>query len=139
MYVSSPNGLPPNPPTRLLRPKSRWRFFWMFLPVVLVIYFIGYQVFWPEYQRKQIIKNGLRAEGVILDADPTGSTYNSQPEVRLQLRVIPQNGEAYAAETVMVVNPIYAPEFQPGKRVKVRYDREDRSKVAVEETENGQR
>jgi hypothetical protein len=39
----------------------------------------------------------------------------------------------------MIINPIYTPDFQPGKTVKVKYDKADPSKVAVEETEKGQR
>lgn len=101
--------------------------------------FTLYSLFWSEYQREQLIKRGVPGTAVILNADPTGSVYNSQPEVRLRLRVSPAEGGTYEAETVMIINPIYAPQFQPGKTVKIKYDREDRSKVAIEETENGQR
>lgn len=98
-----------------------------------------YQLFWPEHQREQLLRRGVRATAVILAADPTGNVYNSQPEVRLRLRVTPTSGVAYEAETVMVINPIYVPEFQPGMSVKVRIDPQQPSRVAIEETQNGRR
>jgi hypothetical protein len=95
--------------------------------------------FYPEYQREQLIQNGLPAQAEILDIEPTGSTYNDQPQARIRLLVTPETGESFEAETTMIINPIYAPQFQPGKRVKVRYDGADKTKVAIEETESGQR
>lgn len=127
----------PSPAVQGVKKKSFWPL--TVLTIVLPFFFIGYFVFWPEHKREELIKNGLPADAIILNADPTGSTYNSQPEVRLRLRVSIPQGETYEAETEMIVNPIYAPQFQPGMKVKVRYDKDDRSKVAVEETENGQR
>jgi hypothetical protein len=121
-------------------PKKKKSFWWVtVLTIILPFFFIGYFVFWPDYQRERLIERGLPAEAVILKADPTGSVYNSQPEVRLRLRVLLSDGQTYEAETKMIINPMYAPQFQPGKQVKVRYDKEDKFKVAVEETENGQR
>ncbi len=105
----------------------------------MAAFFFVYSFFWPEYQRNQLIKEGIPAEAVILAADPTGNVYNSQPEIRVRLRVSPTQGEPYEAETVMFVNAIYAPQFQPGKQAKVKYDPEDKTKVVIEETENGQR
>lgn len=95
--------------------------------------------FWPEYQRSQLIENGLPAEATILEIRPTGSTYNDQPQVRIRLEVRPEGGAAYAAETEMIINPVYLPQFQPGKIVRVRYDADDPSKVAIEETASGLR
>ncbi|MCC7523063.1 DUF3592 domain-containing protein [Candidatus Uhrbacteria bacterium] len=95
--------------------------------------------FYPEYQREQLIKTGLPAQAEILTIEPTGNTYNDQPQARILLLVTPETGESFEAETTMIINPIYAPQFQPGKRVKVRYDANDKTNVAIEETESGQR
>lgn len=114
---------------------------WVFFAIIMVAAFAFtiYTVFFPDYQQQQLIKSGVPATAVILDADPTGSVYNSQPEVRLRLRVTPTDLPPYETEVEMIINPIYTPEFQPGKTVKVKYDKADPSKVAVEETEKGQR
>ena len=116
---------------------SIWIVFWVIM--IGAFGFTMYTIFWPDYQREKLIQRGLPGTAVVLAADPTGSVYNSQPEIRLRLRVTPADGTEYEAETVMIINPIYVPQFQPGKTVKVKYDKDDRSKVAVEETENGQR
>ena len=116
----------PSPRHRFILRLCIWGF------VLLLGAFLAYQVFWPEYQRRRLLEEGLPAAATILAADPTGSTYNSQPEVRFRLRIEPQPGTAYEAETEMVINPIYAPRFQPGQRVQVRYDRRDRSRVTIE-------
>lgn len=113
---------------------------WLPLTIILFAFlYTLYSLFWPEYSRNKLIREGVQANGIILDADPTGSVYNSQPEIRFRLRVSPADGREYEAETDMIINPIYAPQFQPGKTVKVRYDQQDRARVTIEETENGQR
>lgn len=98
-----------------------------------------YIFFYPEYQNSQLLENGLPARAEILSIEPTGNTYNDQPQARIRLLVSPELSEQFEAETLMIINPIYAPQFQPGKMVKVRYDANNHSKVAIEETESGQR
>ncbi|MBP9762831.1 hypothetical protein KBD34_04410 [Patescibacteria group bacterium] len=114
---------------------------WIVFAVIMVsaFFFTIYSLFWPDMAREKLLREGLPATAIVLDADPTGNVRNAQPEVRLRLKVSPPGGTEYETEAIMMINPIYVPEFQPGKMVKVRYDKEDRSKVAVEETESGQR
>lgn len=111
----------------------------VFLGVAVGFGIAGWTFLWPEHVNEQLIKTGVPAEATILSADPTGNVYNSQPQVRLKLEVRPKDGEAYQAETKMIINPVYIPQFQPGRTVRVRYDQNDKSKIAIEETENGQR
>lgn len=134
--AQSGSPIPPQVPIVKKKNNGNWI---AILCFAVAIGFAFYSFFWRDYQRDKLIERGLPATAVILNADPTGNTYNSQPEIRLKLRVSPPQGQPYETETEMVINPIYAPQFQPGKSVKVKYDPEDRSKVAVEETENGQR
>lgn len=91
--------------------------------------------FYPEYQRDQLIKNGVAASGEIISIAPTGNIYNDQPQAEIVVRVTTENNETFEAKTRMIINPLYAPQFQPGKRVKVRYDANDRGKMAIEATE----
>ena len=96
-------------------------------------------VFYPEYERDQLIQNGTPANGVITDIDPTGNIVNDQPQVNVKVRVTTDTGETFEAVATMIINPVYIPQFQPGKNVKVRFDPQDHSKIAIEETEDGQR
>ncbi len=139
--MNPPNSFQQVSPTPAPSPQKSPKGMWIFFAIIMVAAFVFtvYSVFFPDYQQQRLIKSGVSATAVILDADPTGSVYNSQPEVRLRLRVSPIDLPPYEAEVDMIINPIYTPEFQPGKTVKVKYDKEDPSRVAVEETETGQR
>jgi hypothetical protein len=95
--------------------------------------------FYPEYERDQLIKNGTAASGVITDIQPTGNIVNDQPQVKVTVKVTTENGETFESVATMIINPVYIPQFQPGKNVKVKFDPNDRSKMAIEETEDGQR
>lgn len=93
---------------------------------------IGYFLIWPSYQRDQLLQNGIQAEGTITAIEPTGSIVNSQPEARVTVSIRPTGGTAYTAVTKMVINAIYAPQYQPGKNVLVRYDKNNPSEFAIE-------
>lgn len=130
---SQPVSVPPVP----AKPRSRMI---GVAAIALVVALVPlYMFLWPEVEREQLVKTGVSAEGRIVSIEPTGTVYNNQPQVNLRIRVVPTDGEAFEAETKMIINPVYLPQFQPGMKVKVRYDAEDRSKIAVEETESGQR
>lgn len=90
----------------------------------------------PDIQRERLLKNGIRAEAEIISVEDTGSRYNDQPEVRLVLKVNPETSTPYSTETVMYISPVYIPQFQPGKKVVIRHDPDDKMKVAVEEVVN---
>lgn len=105
------------------------------LGVALPLFF----VFYPEYERDQLIKNGTSASGVITDIEPTGNIVNDQPQVKVTVRITTDNGETFESIATMIINPVYIPQFQPGKNVKVKFDPSDRTKMAIEETEDGQR
>ncbi len=93
---------------------------------------IAYFFIWPSYQRDQLLQNGIQAEGTITSIEPTGSVVNSQPVARVTVTIRPTGGTAYTAVTKMVINAIYAPQYQPGKKVLVRYDKENPSEFAIE-------
>ncbi len=120
----------PQPSTPVVASKKS--IYLVFLLAGLAIAYGFYALFWPSYQRRQLLANGIAAEGVITTVEPTGNVVNSQPQVRMNVRVTPEQGEPFDSQVIMVVNPIYAPQFQPGRQVKVRYDQADRSKAAIE-------
>lgn len=91
-----------------------------------------YLLLWPGYQRRQLLVTGLAAEGVITAVETTGNVRNSQPEVRVNVHVTPEQGASFDTEVTMVLDPVYAPQFQPGNRVRIRYDHNDYRKAAIE-------
>ena len=134
MYMINPTSAPaaPDAPASGLQSPRGAIVFTLFILVFafsLAIYFF----ILPSYRRDQLIKNGLPADATILQIDPTGSTHNSQPEVRIKLQVRPVGAEPYTAETVMVINPVYLVNYRPGTQAHVRYDKDDRTKVVIEE------
>ncbi len=95
-----------------------------------------YFMFYPEYERSQLIKNGLSAEGIIVSIEDTGNRFNDQPQVKVTVDVQPKNDSAFKAAAKMIVSPVHLPQFQPGKKVQVRYDPADPSKIAIESVQN---
>lgn len=103
--------------------------------VAVTVVPVGYFLVWPNYVRSQLLKNGLQAEGTIVRIEPTGTYVNDQPQARITVEVRPTEGQPFQAETKMVINALYVPLYQPGKRVLVRYDENDHTKMTIEYTE----
>ncbi len=97
------------------------------LPIAFFLY--------PEFERSQILEDGIPAQGTIIKVRDTGNRFNDQPQVKVWVKVEPDKAEPYEAMTKMVISPVYIPQFQPGKRVRVRYDADDPTKIAIEATE----
>lgn len=109
---------------------------WIVLFVFVVVGLACIWMFYPEYRLKQILKTGIPAEAVITDIHPTGSTYNDQPQVELTLRVASSTDGSFVTKSIMIINPVYLPQFQPGRLVKIKYDRRDHGRAAIEETQS---
>ncbi len=126
---------PPQSPLSSSRPKSRLGCISTLLLTLIPFVILGVglsQFWWPSYQQKQLIKTGIQAPAQITSIEPTGSTYNDQPQVVLTVNVQPMQGAAFTAKTKMVIHPINIPQFQPGARVTVYYDPKDKTNVAIE-------
>ncbi len=101
------------------------------IPFVIVIVGLS-QFWWPNYQRKQLIETGIQAPAQIASIQLTGSTYNDQPQVILTVNVQPMQGAAFTSKAKMVIHPMNILHFQPGARVTVYYDPNDKTNVAIE-------
>jgi hypothetical protein len=133
------NQPPSAPPSNMgsPQPQATRRVRWLpvlimvLLPFGIVALGLG-QFWWPEYQQNQVKKIGIQTTAKIIAIEPTGNLYNNQPQVLLTLLVHPMQGEDFTAQAKMVVNQVYIPQVQPGATVKVYYDPNDHSKIAVE-------
>ena len=110
---------------------------WLILiaSIAAIAFPLVYFVIWPAHVRSVLLQTGIQAEGVITNIEPTGNQINHQPEIKITVDVTPKDGPVFRTNTKQVVNPIFAPSFQPGKRVLVRYDAHDHSKMTIEYTQ----
>jgi hypothetical protein len=106
------------------------------LAAVFMIAVVAFAVgFGPTGKRqsrdKALERVGVLAAATILDLTDTGSRYNKNPEVRLKLEIRPQNGDPYIAEVRTVISVVELPKYQPGATLRVKYDPENPSTVAI--------
>ena len=92
--------------------------------------------FFSESEEESLLSSGIQAEAEILTIANSGNRYDKEPRIVLKLKVIPVNEEPYETEVIMVISQINIPRLQPGKIVKVRYDKKDKMKVVIEGTES---
>ena len=94
--------------------------------------FFLFRMFKNMNQNSTLIKTGISAPAVILNAEDTGTTMNESPQVRLTLQVNPAYGPSFQAVTTTFVGRLQIGMITPGAPVTVRYDPNDMTKVAIE-------
>lgn len=98
--------------------------------------FFLFRIFKNMGQNNALLKSGVSAPAVILQADDTGTTMNDSPQVRLTLQVNPPGQPPFQAVTTTFVGRLQVGLIMPGMSATVRYDPVNPSKVAIE-TLNG--
>ena len=94
--------------------------------------FFMYRMFKNMGQNSSLIKSGIQAPAVILNAEDTGASMNDNPQVRLTLQVNPVDRPSFQAVTTTFVSRIRIGMITPGSPAMVRFDPNDTTKVAVE-------
>jgi hypothetical protein len=94
--------------------------------------FFLFRMFKNMNQNSTVLKTGISAPAVILNAEDTGTTMNESPQVRLTLQVNPAFGPSFQAVTTTFVGRLQVGMITPGAPVTVRYDPSDMTKVAIE-------
>ena len=94
--------------------------------------FFLYRMFKNMGQNSSLIKSGIQAPAVILNAEDTGASMNDNPQVRLTLQVNPADRPSFQAVTTTFVSRIRIGMITPGSPAMVRFDPNDTTKVAVE-------
>lgn len=89
-------------------------------------------------QDRKLLQTGAPAQATILGIWDTGLTVNDNPQIGMHLEVRPANGEPFQAQVKKIVSRIQISQFQPGATLEVRYDPNDRTKVAVAAIGGGQ-
>lgn len=75
--------------------------------------------------KKRMREVGIEAQALVLSLAETGLLINNQPQVRIQLQVLPPDAEAYEATLTQTISMLQAPRLQPGSTVAVFIDPED--------------
>lgn len=84
------------------------------------------------HQDADLIAIGIEAQAVIQAVTETNTTYNNNPQVILDMRVIKEDGDSFNTRIKTVIPEINLPQYQAGKKVTVRYVEENGEKrVAV--------
>jgi hypothetical protein len=133
--IDNLTGQPINKPEKDRKSfKAIWGTVLAFILPIGIAGIVLYFVFYPEYENWQIIENGVQAEGVILSAEKTGSYYNDDPQIRFMIEVNGEDG-TFESEAKMIISEYDIPKFQPGARVRIFYDPENKERSAIEQVE----
>ncbi len=99
---------------------------WFLLPKLFVRYFVKGQAL-----TKELLEKGIPAAAIVLQIRDTGVTINENPQVEFLLEVRPEGRAPYQAQTTALVSRLSVPKYQPGAVVKVLFDPQDPSRVAL--------
>jgi hypothetical protein len=100
--------------------------------IVFVILAVAFgPTFYQEYKTNRILKHGTKADARVLSIHETGNLYNNQPEVRIDLQIMPASLEPFEASITTFMSPAYLSRFQPGATVAVRYESTSHRDVAL--------
>ena len=98
--------------------------------------FMMYKAFGSTFKglasNRNVLQTGVSAPAVILSVQDTGVTMNDNPQARIRLRVMPMGGDAFEAEVTQIVGRFQVAMLAPNASVMVKYDPNDKTKVAIE-------
>lgn len=81
---------------------------------------------------RELLKTGEAAEAKILRMWDTGSSFNNNPKLGLELEVSPPGRDAYQIYTYSVVSRVKLSQVQTGNIVAVKIDPLDKTRVALD-------
>jgi hypothetical protein len=94
----------------------------LFLPVLLGV-----------KQTAALLQSGAPATAKVISVKQNGLWVNDNPQVDIVLEVNSESPSAYQAKLTMVIPPIVAPQIQPGARLNIRVDANNRSNIVIDE------
>jgi hypothetical protein len=104
---------------------------WVLALVAVILIAVFGPMLYQAQKEDRILKQGQAATARVLTMRPTGNQHNDQPEIRLQLEVLPEGQSAFKASITTIMSPVYLARYQPGQVVAVRFLPESRSQVAL--------
>jgi len=80
-------------------------------------------------------ERGVAADAVILEIWDSGWTVNDDPVIGMRVRVTPADGAPFEGSIKRyLISRLAVSSYQPGSRLRVRYDPDDHSRLAVDDT-----
>jgi hypothetical protein len=101
------------------------------LNVVAIGGFTYWQMIRPSMAEGHLLQTGTAAVATIKEVWSTGLQYSGRRQIRLLLEVGPAGEAPFEPQARTFVLPDEAGLYQPGTRVQIRYDPNDRKTVAV--------
>ncbi len=95
------------------------------------VLFVVWRVMKGLGPNREILQSGIPAQATIRQVWQTGTFVNYNPQIGLQLEVMPPNGAPYMTQVNAVVPMVNIPQFQPGVVVPVKIHPTDPSKVEL--------
>ena len=86
----------------------------------------------PPSAACELQRTGMPARAIVLDQVETGVLDGDLIELELTVRVLPEEGEAFEAVSLLAVSPFVLPQVEPGRFVPVRFDPADPTRVAID-------
>lgn len=97
---------------------------------ILLFRFVFGGMFLRSRRTKQLLQNGRRTNGVIIEMWDTGVTFNNQPQIGMIIKVTPDTGSPFDAKVKKVISRLQTSYYQVGVNCIVRYD-PDKKKLSL--------
>ncbi|MDQ8734985.1 hypothetical protein [Paenibacillus sp. LHD-38] len=103
------------------------------LPLFLLAFIVIRQSFQDNREIKHILKNGVPFDATVSSIRQTNTEINGHPEVFIGLTIPREHAEPYRTIIKAVVFMVNIPQYQPGRKVKVKVlETNGKIKVALE-------
>jgi hypothetical protein len=104
--------------------------------ILLAIPFVATQLIRRKKKRNGLVwkkqtLTGVEAKAVILAIEQTGLYIDHQPQVKMQMQVIPERGRNFIAETSEVLSVFDMATIRAGSTVKVKYNPENIREISL--------
>lgn len=96
-----------------------------------VMWFLFKQMQAGAEAERKLIETGIAAPATIVAVNQTGMFVNHNPQVRIDLEVVPPDGEPYTTAVVKVMQMVHLAQLQTGKVIEVRFDPENPKRLAI--------
>jgi hypothetical protein len=103
------------------------------LPICFLAFMVIRQSFQANREIKHILKNGISAEATVSSLRQTNTKINGHPEVYIGLTIPREHAEPYRTIIKAVIYIVNIPQYEPGRKVKVKMlETDGKIKVALE-------
>lgn len=114
-----------------LKNKGPYKELWIISGALLVFIILFFEYFRSSVRNKRILKDGVTAEGKIIEVWRTGTRVNKRPQVGLLLEVKALARPPFTAEAYTISSSRSIDQFQIGTILQIKYDPNDLKYAAV--------